>query len=178
MAAYHKRKGYWKKRCDSIYAKIIKQKSNWRCIETKASNVQCAHIISRSYHATRWDFDNAVCLGMGRHFFYTYHPIEWKLFINERFGQGYYEKLEGRAMRYRQWSLDDLKELYGFFQTIFDSWSEREGRFFVYSNPGCANDNDKQEGAGSDPPTQYRHGQWNSPDTITRASKDSKGEGS
>ena len=43
--------------------------------------LQCAHIISRRYHAIRWDPDNALALCRGCHMFYTHHPLEWEAVV-------------------------------------------------------------------------------------------------
>ena len=104
---------YWRNKNDALFSKLVKDRDGWRCVETGANdNLQTAHIISREYKNVRWDFDNAITLKSGRHAFYTYHPIEWKIFINKLKGAGYYEKMENRAMVIKKWSTEDLKELY------------------------------------------------------------------
>lgn len=110
MSKYEKKKSYWKKKCDKIFSEIIKIKAGEICEETRGTdNLQCAHIIPRSYLATRWDLDNAVCLIQKRHKFYTHRPVEWRKFIGEK----RFKELEKRALNYRKWSLEELKELYG-----------------------------------------------------------------
>jgi len=104
---------YWRDKCDTIFSELVKIRGNWKCIETGAKDeLQAAHIVSREYKNTRWDFDNAVVLRSGRHIWYTNHPIEWKLFINKTFGDGYYEAMEHRALIIKKWSTQDLKDLY------------------------------------------------------------------
>lgn len=45
--------------------------------------IQCAHIISRRYRATRWDKANAMPLCGAHHTFYTHHPLEWQEICEE-----------------------------------------------------------------------------------------------
>jgi len=112
MAKYQKKKTYWIKKNDKLFSEIVRLRDKV-CRETSSKdNLQCAHIISRSYKNTRWDFDNAITLTIGRHKYYTHHPLEWKVFINKLFGKGYYEKLEKKALQYKSYSLEELKEVY------------------------------------------------------------------
>lgn len=57
-----------------------------------------AHIVSRRYLETRWDLDNAFCLCMGCHAYYTYHPVEWEQFVIQKIGAKKYEELKKRAV--------------------------------------------------------------------------------
>ena len=41
-------------------------------------NLQCAHVISRRYHAVRWDGANAVAACAAHHLYGTFHPLEWE----------------------------------------------------------------------------------------------------
>lgn len=61
-------------------------------------NTQCAHIISRGYLGTRWDFENAVVLCAGDHVYFTHHPEEWRLWVDLTFGVGYYNTIRRRAL--------------------------------------------------------------------------------
>ena len=107
------RKGPWKKKCDVVFSELIKYRDGWRCVETKARhNLQTAHVISRSYLATRWNMDNAVTLTAGRHVWYTHNPLEWREFCLKRLGKERYEELEKKARARRKWTVPELKELY------------------------------------------------------------------
>ena len=107
------RKGYWKTRCDIVFSKVIKLRSNYICEETgEIGNVQCAHIVSRRYMSTRWDLTNAICLSAKRHLYYTYRPVEWKEYINKRFGKQRLEMLERQALVIRKWSIIELRDLH------------------------------------------------------------------
>jgi len=61
--------------------------------------LQCAHIVSRRYKAVRWSGANAVCLCSAHHIFFTYRPIEWRIFVNARFAKGYMELQEEHALQ-------------------------------------------------------------------------------
>lgn len=85
-----------KKRCDVEFSRRIRETGFcYRC--GSRAHIQCAHIVSRSYVATRWDFDNALPLCRACHVFFTYRPIEWKQWVNETFGNKRYEEMEARA---------------------------------------------------------------------------------
>lgn len=138
MVKYQKRKSYWKNQCDKIFAEIVKLKANGKCEETgTAQNIQCAHIIPRNYHSTRWDFDNAIALNFKRHKYYTHHPVEWREFINNKFGNGrnYYYMLERRALSLTHRSLLDYKELYARLEAVKEEF-KKTGK--ITSNPGKA----------------------------------------
>lgn len=66
----------------------------------KTTGLQCAHIVSRGYHSTRWDLDNAMCLDQGCHMYFTHHPVEWELFVVACIGQEAYNDLKVRALKY------------------------------------------------------------------------------
>lgn len=55
--------------------------------------------MSRRYLGTRWDLDNADCLCAGCHFYFTTHPVEFRLWLVEKMGREGFEALEQRALR-------------------------------------------------------------------------------
>ena len=65
--------------------------------DSHTQNLQCAHIISRSYRTTRTYELNALCLCQGCHVFYTHRPLEWRLFIDDRF-PGRWDDIQQRAL--------------------------------------------------------------------------------
>ena len=84
-------------KADGLFSKIIR--TYGRCRRCGSiSNLQCAHIVSRWYHAVRWDFDNAVCLCSGCHVYYTYRPLEWEEWVDKIFGKEYHYKLKQKAL--------------------------------------------------------------------------------
>ena len=139
MAQYHKRIGYWKEKCDTLFSEIVRLRANGLCQETNGKEFpQCAHIISRDYKNTCWDLDNAICLSRNRHKFYTHRPLEWEVFVDKLLGLGYHNKMKQRALNYRGWTFKELKDLYARLKIIRDSWDVGERRFRVYTNPGRA----------------------------------------
>ncbi len=67
-----------------------------RC--TREQNLQCAHIHTRSYSATRLDPENAVALCRSCHVFFTQRPLEWRVFVNLLFDDPqYYDTVGFRA---------------------------------------------------------------------------------
>ncbi|MDQ5840771.1 MAG: hypothetical protein M3537_06450 [Chloroflexota bacterium] len=60
--------------------------------------LQCAHIVSRSYSATRVDFLNAVCLCRGCHVFFTHRPLEWWDWARRRIGEEAFDELRRLAV--------------------------------------------------------------------------------
>ena len=41
-----------------------------------SGRLSCAHLISRGYHSTRWEFDNAVALCASHHRWLDTHPLQ------------------------------------------------------------------------------------------------------
>jgi len=134
-----KTKSYWKKECFNLVSEIVILRDG-KCIETNATKkLQAAHIISRGYKNTAWDLENVVTLKVGRHKWYTHRPLEWEIFIDSKFGAGYYERLKKRALNYRKWTLEELKELYVSLEKIRNSFDRRTGKFKDQANPGGSN---------------------------------------
>lgn len=74
-------------------------------------NLQCAHIISRSYSRIRVDFRNAVCLCQGCHMFFTNRPLEWEEWVTARIGIGSFRALRqiARTGPDIDWKLEALR---------------------------------------------------------------------
>lgn len=88
-----------KKKADRAFAVAIKARDGDRCVECGSRDfVQCAHIVSRRYMATRYDPDNAVALCRSHHMKYTVRPLEWRCWVEGRFGDGHLRKLELKAL--------------------------------------------------------------------------------
>lgn len=65
-----------------------------------SGNLQCAHIISRSYKSIRTDERNALCLCAAHHTYYTHRPLEWEDWVRESFGT-LWDELRAEALEYR-----------------------------------------------------------------------------
>ena len=81
-----------KARADKLFSEIIRSigfcencgKEQW---------LQCAHINSRRFNATRCDTRNAFCLCAGCHRYYTDFPREFSRFITTTWAADYYDML-------------------------------------------------------------------------------------
>jgi hypothetical protein len=82
-----------KKKCDDLWGKLVRARG--RCERCgKTTNLQAAHIISRSHGKTRHLLENGVCLDAGCHIFWGHkNPDEFVDFIRETRGQDIYERL-------------------------------------------------------------------------------------
>lgn len=82
---------------DTLFSKLVRLVG--ACVNCGGvSALQCAHIVSRRYLCTRWDFDNAVCLCASCHLYYTHRPLEWEAWVIERKGEDEYSALKRKAL--------------------------------------------------------------------------------
>ena len=78
------------KKADALFGAVVR--SVGRCESGRpnhAGPLQCAHLFSRRYEATRWTRANATCLCAGCHVFFTHRPLEWDEWMRARLGPGY-----------------------------------------------------------------------------------------
>lgn len=61
-------------------------------------NLECAHIIGRSYASTRTDVENAYCLCKSCHIRFTAHPDEWMQWVDDTIGRDEYDRLKAKAV--------------------------------------------------------------------------------
>lgn len=101
----------WIKRLDKLIGDRVRSRGVCEAVGRPHKGVlQWAHIISRSYHNTRWDEDNALCLCAGCHKFYTDRPLEWEVFVTTTYTSPYrYFKLKEKALTHAK---VDHKALY------------------------------------------------------------------
>jgi hypothetical protein len=95
--AKKRRKTDYMKQADTAFSLLIRDRDGMcvRCL--KQTDLQCAHVVSRSYHGTRCDFENAVTLCKGCHVYFTHRPLEWEQWMNENFG-GRFDRMRMRAL--------------------------------------------------------------------------------
>lgn len=81
--------GYYKKKADGAFSKMIRERdgvclaNRTRTEKCESPNwLQCAHIHSRDYSATRLDPENALTLCRSCHMYFTNRPLEWEGFIS------------------------------------------------------------------------------------------------
>ena len=88
------------------------------------NGLQCAHIISRRYSATRTDEVNAWCLCAGCHMRLTQHPYEHMEFVAQTIGMDRFDVLRAKAEAGVKtndafWQ-GEVERLTGLLQTIGD----------------------------------------------------------
>ena len=97
-----KRRSNYMKQADASFSKWIRARDG-QCQAKDgrdcSGNLQCAHLISRSYKAIRTNPDNAVALCQGHHVFYTHRPLEWREWVEARF-PGRWDELQKVALAY------------------------------------------------------------------------------
>jgi hypothetical protein len=85
-----------KGKADKLFSLIIRSVGQCqRC--GSQDNLQCAHIISRKYSATRTDERNAWCLCAKCHRRFTDWPREHSHYITETIGSEVYDELRAKA---------------------------------------------------------------------------------
>lgn len=91
-----------KNKADKLFSLIVRSRGYCeRCgREPGEVTLQCAHILSRKYIATRWDEKNALSLCIGCHHWGHSNSLEWILWLEEKFGLAYLQKLRERARVY------------------------------------------------------------------------------
>lgn len=93
-----------RKECDRRFALAIKNRDAWQCVACgSVTGIQCAHIVSRRYHATRWMMGNAVALCSRCHMRWTNDPLGWDDFVAARLGDAGYQELRLLAKRGVEW---------------------------------------------------------------------------
>jgi hypothetical protein len=96
-----KKRQNYSKRCDDLFAWLVR--TSGPCVTSGVreckGNMQCSHVLTRSYRAIRWDFRNAVPQCAGCHTFYTHRPLEWEIWNRERMGLEY-DRLRAKALTY------------------------------------------------------------------------------
>lgn len=88
-----------KGRATQLHSKVVRARGRCEaCGESRYDLLQCAHIISRRYAATRTDETNAFCLCARDHFRFTENPDEWMDFIDTTIGRAEYDRLKQKAL--------------------------------------------------------------------------------
>ena len=86
------------KDADRMFSRFIRDRDGNTCRACGSILApQCAHIVSRRYRATRWSPDNAVCLCAKDHLRFTFNPLAWEAWVEERF-PGRLAELKMRAL--------------------------------------------------------------------------------
>lgn len=93
-----KRKGPRLQDADKVFSVYIRLRDG-RCRRCGVPDrLQCAHVISRRYHATRFDEQNAYALCLGCHKWETERPLEGHDFWVSLIGDSLYHELRVKAL--------------------------------------------------------------------------------
>lgn len=109
---------YWIEKMDKIAGDRCRAIGKCQNPYCKGENkvLQWAHIVSRSYHATRWDHDNCLCLCAACHKFYTDRPLEWENLVKRLYVIGILntplDELKKRALAKPKMNLVEYQEKY------------------------------------------------------------------
>ena len=96
---------------DKIVSLIVRERGHCqRC--GKRDNLQCCHIFSRIYNATRWLLDNLLCLCSACHFFFHKNPILFGEYVRELLGEERYLLLKESRNRITKYTTEDLETKY------------------------------------------------------------------
>ncbi len=88
-----------KARADKYFSLIVRSRGRCeRCGTTDYSRLQCAHIVSRRYSATRCDETNAWCLCAGEHMELTLDPYKHVQVAIQTRGEDGYAALRQKAL--------------------------------------------------------------------------------
>ncbi len=86
-------------KADALFSKLVR--SSGVCVgcgERDYSKLQCCHVVSRRYSATRTDIANAVVGCWVCHRRWTDHPDEWMDFVATHIGLAEYLRLKQKAL--------------------------------------------------------------------------------
>ena len=90
-----------KAKADTLFSKAIRsvgrcEAEGWDDVKCSAQ-LQCMHIISRKFNATRCDFRNAFSGCAAHHRYFTDHPRQFSRFITSTWAQEYYDQMYQRS---------------------------------------------------------------------------------
>lgn len=80
-----------------------------RCGERNYEQLQCCHIFSRIYNATRWLLDNLLCLCASCHFWAHKNPILFAEWVKKHLGEEKYETLKEAHNQVTKYTTEDLQ---------------------------------------------------------------------
>ena len=87
-----------KARCDKMARELVKLRSGGRCERCgREAALDWAHIHRRAKHSVRWDPANALAMCRPCHTYTGDHPLEFSLWLVQKFGAEAMHDLERRA---------------------------------------------------------------------------------
>lgn len=88
-----------KREADRLFSLVVRKRDGLCCYCGTYDQLQCAHILSRSYLSVRFDTRNAIALCKSHHVYFTHRPLEWEEWI-ERALPGRRDLLRRLALPY------------------------------------------------------------------------------
>jgi hypothetical protein len=102
-------------RADRVVAAFVKKRDGG-CVVVHGSHgggLQWSHLISRRYHATRWDPDASVAMCAAHHVWFTHHPLEFEDWRGFWCGPSGLEMLKRTALASARPDLEQIITTYG-----------------------------------------------------------------
>lgn len=88
-----------KAKCDKLFSQLVRARDGRCTLCGRTDNLQCAHLVSRRYSATRCVLDNAWTLDAGCHMRLTVEPFEHVVWATQMVGAERYEELRQIALQ-------------------------------------------------------------------------------
>lgn len=103
------------RKLDLVCSLIIRKRMEcaWCTIKVQSvSDLQCAHIFSRSYRNTRWDLQNLLSLCPSCHFYGHRNPIAFAEFVKSLMSDYEYTQLKIKHVSIKRWTIIDMQDLH------------------------------------------------------------------
>lgn len=116
-----------KKKADTVYSQWLRKKyANKRgyvrcytcCTLKLIKEMQCGHYYSRSINFLRYDPRNTKPQCQGCNIWKEGNKPEYALALTKEYGEGILEELHKDSLKYKQWTVGDLKEIITLFCVI------------------------------------------------------------
>ena len=105
------------RKLDTVVSKIVRARGY--CLKCGSkNNLQCCHIYTRKFLSTRFDFVNLLCLCASCHAHFHDKPLELGEFVKTMRTKKEYNDLKLRANKPRQFTMEELNDLYERFEEI------------------------------------------------------------
>jgi hypothetical protein len=99
-------------RLDSLTAQIVKMRDRHRCVQCGGTwMIDCGHVYSRRYEATRWDLANCHAQCRSHNTIHISRPELYLTWYQERFGEDALIEMHERAVSGRTFTDDELRTM-------------------------------------------------------------------
>jgi DNA-directed RNA polymerase beta' subunit len=120
---------------DAIFSNLVRERADYKCetcgksYRESPGGLHCSHIFSRRHTRTRWDADNAMAQCWGCHQKYGSNPVEFYWLLENIFGKGHLEILQGKKQQIFRMKKYEKEEMYKFYRNEYKKMMEkrREG---------------------------------------------------